>query len=379
MTPVKPQLLPLTGIRLFLALWVVHYHLPILRPGKSAFEPPAWIFVIHHNADAVLGIFFILSGFVLSYNYTLDQRWSKESLTRFAIARFARIYPAYFLGLVLMVPIMINLAIQNFSYEKIAKDATMGALNLLLLQSWLPKTALTWNYPGWSTATEAFFYCCFPFMGIALWKIRRPWPLFWAGLIIWVAALAAPETAIALSLNRRPFWIPLLLCNPILRFPDFCLGIIAGRVYRRLLDCDSSLIGRGAWLYGPASVLLILALVACGRWPHLAADKELLLPLDMLLVLGLALGGGPLARFLSLPFIVFMGNVSFTIYILHVPVAQLTGLIARSLFHYRMGFTTLYVAVVCIATVVYKFAEEPATRKIRRRLNQWSDARFRKR
>src|SRR5947199_10551210 len=45
--------------------------------------------------------FFLLSGFVLAQNYART-RWNRQSLMRFGIARFARIYPAYLLSLVLV-------------------------------------------------------------------------------------------------------------------------------------------------------------------------------------------------------------------------------------------------------------------------------------
>lgn len=53
---------------------------------------------------AAVGIFFLLSGFILAYNYDLGTQWSDQGKLRFAIARFSRIYPVYLLGLLLVLP-----------------------------------------------------------------------------------------------------------------------------------------------------------------------------------------------------------------------------------------------------------------------------------
>src|ERR1035437_1893487 len=98
---IKPQLPSLTGLRFFLALWVVVFHLtsPGGPLGPTVATSPAWICGLVRTGYVAVGVFFVVSGFVLSYNYPLGRRWSSREMASFGIARFARIYPAYFLGL----------------------------------------------------------------------------------------------------------------------------------------------------------------------------------------------------------------------------------------------------------------------------------------
>ena len=83
-------------------------------------------------------------------------------------------------------------------------------------------------------------------------------------------------------------------------------------------------------------------------------------PLNGVLLIGLALGGGALARALSTPVAVYLGKSSYAMYILHVPV--LWWCLRRS-----PEFPPLvYMAIViAISSLVYGAFEEPANRKLR--------------
>src|ERR1035438_10214838 len=100
----KPQILALTGLRFFLAIWVVVFHLtsPGGPLGHAVSTAPDWLCCLVRTGYVAVGVFFVLSGFVLSYNYSLARPWSFTEMATFGIARFARVYPAYCLGLVSM-------------------------------------------------------------------------------------------------------------------------------------------------------------------------------------------------------------------------------------------------------------------------------------
>jgi peptidoglycan/LPS O-acetylase OafA/YrhL len=114
------QILPLTGIRFFLALWVALFHQT--APSRTLTDViPHWpgpLFCFMRTGYVAVGVFFLLSGFVLSYSYPLRERWSAYRIVQFAIARFARIYPAYLLGLLLIAPLV---AAHFFATNKIPR------------------------------------------------------------------------------------------------------------------------------------------------------------------------------------------------------------------------------------------------------------------
>jgi len=165
----------LTGLRFFLALWVVVFHLVPATPGLAiAWLPgaPDAVNCLLRTGYVAVTVFFVLSGFVLAYNYDLGAPWCGKQRRRFAIARFSRVYPAYFAGLLSLIPVAVyrlwrDIPLGEYSFSS-------GILNLLLLQAWSPRHALSWNYPGWSLSCEAFYYAIFPFLGVWLWKARSP-------------------------------------------------------------------------------------------------------------------------------------------------------------------------------------------------------------
>jgi peptidoglycan/LPS O-acetylase OafA/YrhL len=90
--------------------------------------------------------------------------------------------------------------------------------------------------------------------------------------------------------------------------------------------------------------------------------NTMLRPLNATLLVGLALGGGWLARALSTRVALYLGKASYAMYILHVPVLWWYGRIAKA----QSGW--VYIAIVlAVSAVAYSAIEEPANRYLRRR------------
>jgi peptidoglycan/LPS O-acetylase OafA/YrhL len=355
-------------------------------PGGTLYSffagSPQPIFAVVRTAYASVGVFFVLSGFVLSYNYSLDSRWSKQQLTRFARARFARIYPAYLLGLLMISPLVVTELLENFSAAELARQGVRAGLNFTLLQAWTPKLALTWNAPGWSLSNEAFFYLCFPLIGVPLWRLSRGPAILAAAIAIWIVMMFAPLAAVlgpVQGFGNVPattwepagdvFWINLIKFNPLLRLAEFAMGILVGRAYLLMRASSHWLVGRGALLYIPAILLMIVVLGFSDTIPYPVIHNGLLLPLSALMILGFALGGGVVARILSHPALVFLGGASYSMYILHMPIWKWMRIAANFVFGREItgpGGMAVYVAmVVVLSSLVFKKVEEPLCRMMK--------------
>jgi peptidoglycan/LPS O-acetylase OafA/YrhL len=148
----RPTLPALTGIRFFAAFYVVLFH---SRPWlMSHFNLPGSLITFLGNGYLAVALFFLLSGFILSYTYAGNVENGRQH-AKFWEPRFARIYPVYFLSLMLALP-----------FQRALPLTTKIAV-LAMVQAWNPfRRGWTgaWNYPAWSLSVEAFFYLCFPFI-----------------------------------------------------------------------------------------------------------------------------------------------------------------------------------------------------------------------
>lgn len=372
----KSEILPLTSLRFFLAAWVVIFHRVNdgFPKGYLVGAPTALLGVLNTGYVAV-SLFFILSGFVLSLNYPLTHSWNYRDWMNFGSARIARIYPVYLLGLLMVSPFIMSPVLRNPSTAAILRKVFSGSVNLFLLQSWLPQTALSWNGPGWSLSAEAFFYATFPVVGVAVWKISKPRIIFLCATLLWIVGLLAPLICVLIPVHQfgdqsavaRPDTTiaHLIKFSPILQFPAFGIGVLLGRFFRLQSEIGSQVLNRGYLLYIPGFFVLLIVLAKARDIPYPLMYGGLAMPALCSIVFGLAANGGFIARILSARPLVLLGKASYSLYILQLPVwLGLTKLVGGDV--NGLNYALLYLIVVVLISIgVYRFVEEPCNRLIR--------------
>ena len=329
----------LTGLRFFLALWVMITHLigkgHVYEPLVLMLPPP--LQAILRNGYQAVPVFFVLSGFVLARTYASTE-WSRANIWKYLVGRFARVYPVYLLSLLIVLPFIVK-----------AKDQPKGwlvAMHLSLTQGWFAgHYTAGWNTPAWSLSCEMFFYLMFPLLII---PIKDCGWLRTFGVILIACSMTSALWALGFSDQIKP----------IIHLSDFLMGIAVYRVFDLVIE--GSRVPSGKWFYrvgiiGSAAILGYAAFLP--RWVSM---NTLLRPINAVLLLGLALGGGWIARILSTRPVIYLGKASYGMYILHIPI--LWWAVSWPSFAVRY----LYVAfVVALSCVVYAVFEEPANRFIR--------------
>jgi peptidoglycan/LPS O-acetylase OafA/YrhL len=130
------------------------------------------------------------------------------------------------------------------------------------------------------------------------------------------------------------------------------------------------------YLPGMGAALLILS--NADQIPYPVLHNGLLDPAWALIVFGLALDGGFLARALAAPTVVFLGNASYSMYILHAPISAWMSIgFVRALQLTPGGltwFVCYVIACVGVSCIFFKTIEDPLHRWLKGRLNTWANA-----
>jgi peptidoglycan/LPS O-acetylase OafA/YrhL len=367
----RPAIDALTSVRFFAAAYVAVFHWA--KPHSSASWPTPLRNVALTGYIGV-SLFFVLSGFILSYNYAPDERRPRLDKRGFWAARFARIYPGYLLGLLIALPFFLEDA-HKAGRLTAGHVGRTGAAVTTLTQAWFPPTVCRWNCPGWTLSDEAFFYALFPFIlaPLLLWSSRR---LVVLAAVVWLLSLAAPAYVAAGfpgSGNRN---LDLFVgTGPILRLPEFVVGMAAGVIFlQRSASSGYRPSERAIGAAGvAATVLLGVILVVSSQIPEILLRTSLATPLFAIIVFALAVSAGRVGRAMSWGVLVLLGEASYALYILHQPLLSYLDHAQRVLpgpDHADSPFfllAYLAFAVACSILVLVAF-ERPARKALRARL-----------
>jgi len=220
---------PLTSIRGVAALWVAYFHYAGLDSSPA---DPYWLTFIRRGFLGV-DIFFILSGFIMSYcyaNFFTEDGLSKRAYFRFLGLRLARIYPLHLFLLLLYLLLTFEVFLPHHAF---ARDYEVQRMywktfvqSLLLVQSWYIHHYEFWNDAAWTISVEWFIYLLFPLAIVICMRLPK---LAVLGLLVPV------YSSISLSQANDPaMWGNIHLrmpCGGILRG---CAGYLTGILLYRL-------------------------------------------------------------------------------------------------------------------------------------------------
>ncbi|MGA7817895.1 acyltransferase family protein [Caballeronia sp.] len=354
----KPAIPALTGVRFLAALSVALFHLSF-QLAASLNIPTGHFF---DNAGEPVELFFMLSGFILTYTHSDVSTVNRAATSQFYLSRFAKIYPMYLLGWLVFAPLIyINLvSLHGPGPGTYARLAFYGVMSITLMQAWIPATANAWNTPGWSLSAEAFFYALFPLLFASL-KHRTVRALIALIALCWLISVVP---TIVVSMLPKPFstvqW-PQDAANfmPVLRIAEFIAGICMGRLY---LDRSSE----RSWAFDLAAALALVLAVAAMLFSNYLHARVVLFPVFFALLYCLARASGPLSRLLGSKVMVLLGEASFAFYILHVPLFKYAKIAVPSVATSPLQFSIFLVALTGVSIFCYLSIEKPLCAYLRR-------------
>lgn len=346
----------LTGVRAIAAYMVfIHHHNPFTvdRFGQTF---PGYLGELHIGVT----LFFVLSGFLISYRY---YEWKNVRFRKYMINRVARIYPVYFALTTL------TFIVQYFrDGSDLHGSITSYILNITFLRGFSDVYKFSGIAQGWSLTVEETFYILAPLL---FYVVRKKLPNI---LLLPVALLTFGA----------------ILCEVFLRLDyygvwgsyDFMLG------YTFFGRCTEFIIGMGLALYlkkkgipqlrskfitylGFTVILISIGIMYSVKGgyeygiihPLGRTVNNFLMPLFGIAVFyyGLLTERTLIGRCLGSRLFILLGKSSYVFYLIHM------GFVELYIKEVYNNFVVLFIILNILSILIFKYFEEPMNNYIRRK------------
>ena len=402
----NPAIPSLTGLRFLAAGFVVISHMlaAMLPPGQAM---PTWYFVLYSLSGLGMTLFFVLSGFVIHYTYSRtirEQRWT--GVFNFFVARFARLYPLYFVCLLLDLEFSANTrgAVSSVITGRAVPDFVWDALPyyLTMTQSWFYRPmaghSLVYQFGpiatiAWSISTEWFFYLCYPLACLVIARLTTVRANLVAAVVVTVVGYGLVTLALRNAQEINQFGVShfggiadflispqdsffrwLLYFSPYSRLLEFLLGCLVASVHLKLRDAvpskreqDFGLIALAAGLIGVGVMHIVMFAYGIMTSYHLSFGYA---PLVGFVIFCCARYRNTISDALGSRPMVIGGDASYSIYLLHVVAVRATilqfGVTATFGPRDMLWLAGTLALLMAMALVSYYCWERPARQLLRR-------------
>ncbi|MCC8423797.1 acyltransferase [Mucilaginibacter sp. UR6-11] len=359
----KPRVKILDSLRGLAAVSVVLCHLTVGTFNSRPIEfTPFVILISAHNAVI---FFFVLSGYVLTYQYGNDPNYR---FVNFLGLRFIRLYIPYIASIALALILRASCSRSDSAFwlsvywkEPILFKDILG--HLLLVVNF---NALKINGAIWSLIHEMRIALLFPLLlFITRLSIRK---FLVINFIIYLSAV----TLNALKLNPSEGYLTSYLYTFILFYTFMCGGLIARR-QKQIITWYNELSSTQRWLFLIAGIFFYSY---AGLMPRVVQKMgsstviidyvfqylvDIVITIASVIFIVIAVSAKPMAFFLmKLP--LFLGRISYSLYLVHIPV----GVFIVYTFANKLPVIVVIVlALVCsfVTAIIFNtFIERPVMR-----------------
>lgn len=335
------------GLRALAVLSVVLYHAEFYIKGEKILQ----------GGFIGVDIFFVISGYLITSIVLKELEAGRFSFISFYDRRARRILPALFVVILASVPFALHLllpiAMEDYS------GSVLSAI-LMVANFWFAASDSYWGEPSalkpflhtWSLAVEEQFYLGFPLLLLVCWKrLRRiVLPLL---LVIFFSSLAYAQLMYAEQPQNVFFLLPArawqLLAGGILAYLELTRGLAKPS-------------GMASWLMPKIGIVMILASIVSfsENTPH-PSVLTLIPVLGVVLLIRYSSPEEWVTRVLSARVIVFIGLISYSLYLWHYPIFAFQRISLGNIgdLHKWLGIVLAFI----LAIASYFFVERPCRRK----------------
>lgn len=356
------NLKPLTSLRFFAAMMIVVLHSLLFWP---------WFQGAPSTLTAGVSFFFVLSGFILTHAYNTK---GIESYSGFIRDRISRVWPLHVFALLMLILFVRNDAL-TYDGSGLFNRGSQFIFNLFLLQSLMPfeKIIFSWNSVSWSISTELFFYIAFPFLLI---RIKNNWLLKLSCSALVSVVYVYAVFALLNSAGQSSEMITpgsATSASPIFRGFEFCLGMASWVLWVRYIkDLELSFL---LWtIVELAAIALVAAWVSFGHqfvisfFDIQSTERVIFRVLGSawvfaLLLVSCASGRGLLGKILSNSILVYLGEISFAVYMVHIILMKFFAFSVEPA--YKVTPVVFFAALFILASACHLWVEKPMQKLLR--------------
>ena len=289
-------------------------------------------------------LFFVLSGFLMAFLY-LHAPFSRSAAYRFLVARVARVIPLY---------IVVVLFAFAAARTGMGDPFHLGSIKWLLIHLlFIDGRSVLWTIPP-----ECHFYVLFTVFWMAWFQRPRIAAVIAIAVVVVIVAMPGDAVVELKIFDAKP---DLMIFRSL---PYFMVGLCLGALYRQRQNFGVG----GHWC---ALALLAIPLLfpmvseSLLGWEN-AGWRDVRVLCAVAVIMALIIFGVPNGN-RALENVVgdYLGKVSYSLYLLHIPVLRAMEPIIKA--HPYIGFVGFLVAVLLVSEVSFRVVEAPA----RRYLRQW--------
>jgi peptidoglycan/LPS O-acetylase OafA/YrhL len=396
----QPNLPSLTGLRFWAVMFILLNHLLL---GYVPRDNVLFQNLLPHAGEIGMDIFFILSGFIIHYNYSASiSSFSKHSIYSFIVARIARLYPLY----IFLFAVELILVGSQFNKHDVWHSLIFF---LTMSQSWFydlnsAGQTVFFMYPqssiSWSVSTEMLLYFSYPlilklilkdkfshfarviFVLIAtiLCSLLLSWLNYHKDFLDLGGIKLFGEQA---SMARSPsysfaFWLTFV--SPYVRIFEFIIGVLVCHLFLSLknvpISTKESHIMSAMGLLSASFILATFlpneysigwinqSLKVIGYYPFIAFIMFVCTRYQKSL----------LDQFFSWKFFVQQGEYSYSIYLFHIFIYAYAVHVLESVLPSPLRIGLLWTSVFICAFILYRFIEMPRRKWLKNKLMSYYES-----
>ncbi len=334
------------ALRGIASLWVVLFHASLEgKLGLLSSLLPNWLVAIVFNWGSLgVAIFFVLSGFVIAHSLR-EAKIDFAYFRYFSLRRFARLTPPYYFSIIITLGFAIlssNVKGVAFAPGEMPLSPQRLFAHLFYLQDIFRLGNINDIY--WTLCLEIQFYLVFCLLlGLADW-LNHAWNLRYSRAVVFVPAaiLAALYPMGVFEENVRAYiFLPL--------WYGFLLGVFAHWAWYKRLNYK--------YFYFYAALLLTIGLLKSQGFVIACVITAILL-----LEVGRA---NRMQVWLKWRWLQFLGRISYSLYLTHVPILGAVFFIGYKLFPRSAEIEVLCLVLgimccLCFAAITWKIIEKPS-------------------